>query len=135
MTPAERAAKVANVAAAFGIEPDAVEDLLDLLRQPSPAQTAPTLIDATDVAERFGKTRDWVYDHADDLGAVRLGDGPRPRLAFDSQRVAAYIDGQVARPTPPPTEIETPRPRRRRRRREQLTPADVQLLPIGSTEE
>jgi hypothetical protein len=38
------------------------------------------LIDASEVARITGKTRAWVYDHAGDLGAVRLGSGRRPRL-------------------------------------------------------
>jgi hypothetical protein len=35
-----------------------------------------TLLSAAQVAERFNVDRDWVYAHADELGARRLGTGP-----------------------------------------------------------
>jgi len=50
------------------------------------------LIDAAEVARRFGFSRDWVYENADRLGAVRLGDGPRARLRFDPAVVADYVN-------------------------------------------
>jgi len=40
------------------------------------------LVDAASVAEHLGVSRDYVYEHADDLGARRLGSGPRARLRF-----------------------------------------------------
>ncbi len=39
-------------------------------------------LDAAAVAERLGMTREWVYEHASQLGAVRIGGGSRPRLRF-----------------------------------------------------
>ena len=50
------------------------------------------LLDAAEVARRLGRSRDWVYRHANELGAVRLGDGDRPRLHFRPSVVNAYID-------------------------------------------
>lgn len=41
------------------------------------------LVDANEVARRFSVSRDYVYEHADKLGAVRLGNGSRARLRFD----------------------------------------------------
>ena len=41
------------------------------------------LVDAAALARHLGVARSFVYDHADRLGAIRLGDGPRPRLRFD----------------------------------------------------
>ena len=41
-----------------------------------------TWLDAHEVAQRLGVSRDWVYEHADELGASRIGTGPRPRLRF-----------------------------------------------------
>ena len=38
------------------------------------------LIDAAELARRFGIERAWVYSHAIELGAVKLGDGTKPRL-------------------------------------------------------
>jgi hypothetical protein len=61
--------------------------VVELLRGEAP------LLDAAAVARRLGRSRDWVYRDADELGAVRLGDGERPRLGFDPARVAAYGAG------------------------------------------
>jgi hypothetical protein len=41
------------------------------------------LIDAAELARRLGVDRSWIYAHAIELGAVKLGRGPRPRLRFD----------------------------------------------------
>jgi hypothetical protein len=49
------------------------------------------LLSAGDVAARLGVRRGWVYDHADELGVVRLGDGPRPRLRFDPDALAQRV--------------------------------------------
>ena len=46
---------------------------------------APESIEAL---EWWGVGRRWVYDHADYLGAKRLGAGKRPRLRFDPTEVA-----------------------------------------------
>lgn len=85
----------------------------DLLRV---GQASAQLVDATEIARRFGVSRDFVYDHADDLGAVRLGNGPKARLRFDPAKV-----GRALRK---PTEKPAPQPRRRRTRR------SSSLLPI-----
>ena len=60
--------------------------VVELLREDAP------LLDAADVARRLGRSREWVYRHADELGAVRLGDGERPRLGFEPAKVAALRD-------------------------------------------
>lgn len=51
-------------------------------------QTWPSaqFVDAAELAALLGVERDWVYAHANTLGAIRLG-GPRGRLRFDLQRV------------------------------------------------
>jgi hypothetical protein len=46
------------------------------------------LLSAAQVATRLGVERSWVYDHAEELGVVRLGEGPRPRLRFDPAVIA-----------------------------------------------
>lgn len=51
------------------------------------------LIDAAEVARRFSVSRDYVYQHADDLGAVKLGDGPKARLRFDPDEAAKRLNG------------------------------------------
>jgi hypothetical protein len=40
-----------------------------------------------EAAEMLGRTPAWVRRHADELGAVRLTDGPRPRLHFPAAEV------------------------------------------------
>lgn len=61
-------------------------------------QAAPDrLLSAAQVATRLCVQRSWVYDHAEELGVVRLGDGPRPRLRFDPEVIAELT---VRRRTP-----------------------------------
>ncbi|MGH2989280.1 MAG: hypothetical protein ACRDMA_05340 [Solirubrobacterales bacterium] len=43
------------------------------------------LVDAAELARRLGIERSWVYTHAIQLGAIKLGNGRRPRLRFDPQ--------------------------------------------------
>jgi len=50
------------------------------LVQPRPKANA--WLDAAELAAQLGVTRTWVYQHADELGARRIGNGPRPRLRF-----------------------------------------------------
>jgi hypothetical protein len=47
------------------------------------------LVSAAEVARELNVGRQWVYEHADELGARRLGDGPRARLRFDLETVRA----------------------------------------------
>lgn len=62
---------------------------------------AARLVDAATLARMLGVERDWVYAHAGQLGAVRLG-GPRGRLRFDlatlGDRLAAPAGAHVTRP-------------------------------------
>jgi hypothetical protein len=48
-------------------------------------------ITAEEVSRWWGVGRRWVYDHADELGAQRLGSGRRPRLRFDPDEVAERL--------------------------------------------
>lgn len=59
--------------------------VVDLIAE---AQARPSgqFVDAAELAALLGVERDWVYAHANALGAIRLG-GPRGRLRFDLQRV------------------------------------------------
>jgi hypothetical protein len=49
------------------------------------------LVDAAELARRLGIERSWVYSHAIELGAVKLGSGPKPRLRFDPQIAARVL--------------------------------------------
>jgi hypothetical protein len=44
------------------------------------------LVDAAELARVLGVDREWVYEHSERLGAIRLGKGPRPRLRFEISR-------------------------------------------------
>jgi hypothetical protein len=66
-------------------------------------QPAPFLLTAAEVAERFGVSRRWVYDNRDELGAVRLGSGPKGRLRFDADTVAEAMHSRcTSRESDPP---------------------------------
>lgn len=55
------------------------------------------LLTAREVAERYGVTPEWVRENAARLGVIRLGAGPRPRLRFDPEMVAAALTGRSGR--------------------------------------
>jgi hypothetical protein len=86
-----------------------------------PRAPAEELIDAREVARRHGVERAWVYAHADELGALRLGTGARPRLRFDP----AIVRDALARREPTRQRPRRAKPRPRKPR------TDVELLPIG----
>jgi hypothetical protein len=75
-----------------------VIELLEL-RRPGAAEleggddTHPSSLTVAQVASRYGVSRGWVYAHQRELGAMRLGPGPRARLRFDSNVVARAIAG------------------------------------------
>jgi hypothetical protein len=79
------------------------------------------LIDAAAVALMLGVTRGWVYEHATELGAVRLGSGTRPRLRFDPLRVGLALEEGLA---------SGPRRRPPQRFRRSVSTSEVELLPI-----
>ena len=54
------------------------------------AHPGPRYVDAGDLARMLGIERQWIYAHARELGAIRLG-GPRGRLRFDVGRVAEAL--------------------------------------------
>jgi hypothetical protein len=63
-----------------------------------------TCLTVSQVAARYRVSRSWVYAHQRDLGAMRLGEGPRARLRFDAKVVAdaiAAFDRRQAPPEPP----------------------------------
>ncbi len=86
------------------------------------------LMDAGQLAKHLGLTRAWVYEHAQDLGAIQVGNGPRPRLRFDpalareALRARRYRSDQSG-----PTKALAHPPRRPRRR---STTTSVPLLPV-----
>jgi hypothetical protein len=77
------------------------------------------LADAATVAARLGVDRSWVYAHARELGAVRLGSG-RGRLRFDLERAQRAI-------CPDEPVVKRGRPRRSSRPAAQVF--EVELVP------
>jgi hypothetical protein len=91
------------------------------------ARRRPELIDAVEVARRLGISRSTVYEKSDELGAIRLGAGPRARLRFDARFIAALGTPRI-RSSAGTREVQ--RPRRKHRRRRASSDA-AGLLPIG----
>jgi hypothetical protein len=75
-----------------------------LLRRSPVAGDAP--LTAAEVADRLNVERSWVYGHADELGVIRLGDGPRPRLRFDPAIVAQRLVAAPGRISPAPASTD-----------------------------
>jgi hypothetical protein len=88
----------------------------------------PRLLSAAEAARRLAMSRDWVYEHAGELGAIRLGDGPRSRLAFDPRRLEEWVSFRKGHNG----DLAVERPARRTRRRR--LPSDAGLLPIREVE-
>jgi hypothetical protein len=90
------------------------------------------LVDAAELARRFGIERSWVYTHAIELGAIKLGNGAKPRLRFYPEvaaRVLRRVDGEPAADPPARSGKRAGQPPRR-------AASDVRLLPIrGQGEE
>lgn len=104
------------------LDPDDIERIAarvaELLRPDAPPVPA-RLADAATVARLLGVDRDWVYAHARELGAIRLG-GPHGRLRFDLR----HIEHRLAGPGP------SAAPSAHRRKSRIRPPAsDVDLLP------
>jgi hypothetical protein len=64
------------------------------------------LVDAAELARRLGIERSWVYSHAIELGAVKLGRGRKPRLRFDPEIATRVLQKVGERPADdPPTRL------------------------------
>jgi hypothetical protein len=83
------------------------------------------LVDAAELARRLGIERSWVYSHAIELGAVKLGKGAKPRLRFDPEIAAQVLQRVDDTPTADP-------PARSGKRAAQPEGSEgrVELLPI-----
>lgn len=84
----------------------------------SPAEPA-ELIDAHEAGRRLGRSAVWARRHAEQLGAVRLGDGDRPRLAFPAEELVALAARLGSSASPEPEAPAQPAPPRRHRSRPQ----------------
>jgi hypothetical protein len=55
------------------------------------AAVASACLTVSQVAARYRVSRSWSYAHQRELGAMRLGQGPRARLRFDATVAAEAI--------------------------------------------
>jgi predicted DNA-binding transcriptional regulator AlpA len=91
-----------------------VERVIEAIRADviSPKATAMThWLDAREVAQRLGVSREWVYEHANELSVSRIGSGPRPRLRFPPQVLDSRVRGLVAPKTRDEVGERRPQPR------------------------
>jgi hypothetical protein len=90
-------------------EPDGLEELAERIADRVAAiLTHGRSLDATQnewltagqLATRLGVTAQWVYDHQNELGAVKLGSGRKPRLRFPADTTPGTDRGVRHRPRP-----------------------------------
>jgi hypothetical protein len=86
------------------------------------------LVDAEALARFLNVERSYVYEHAAELGAVRLGDGPRARLRFDVVEAMRRLTCSIGRGSEGAAS-RVVEPGRRRRRSGRLG-TSAPLLPI-----
>ncbi len=96
--------------------------IVELLGEGRSAPGPPRLVDAATVARFLGVSRATVYAKADELRAVRLGNGKRARLRFDPSRLPAR--GPVGKAS-----ADNPRPAPRRPTKPSHN-GNTELLPI-----
>ncbi len=84
------------------------------------------LVTPAELARVLGRTRRWIYVNASLLGAIRIGDGPRPRLLFDVRAVEGRLAARSAE-----SRTSGPGPKMAPRRRMRPIPRAA-LLPIGA---
>jgi hypothetical protein len=73
------------------------------------------------VAKMLGVSGDWVREHAAELGAVRVGDGPKGALRFDVRRVREALEQR---------RLGRPKRARNRRAGPERRSSGVELLPL-----
>ena len=105
------------------LHPDDIEAIALRVAAALTQETRPFL-SAQQVADRYGMTREWVYLHKNELGAVPLGTGAKPRLRFPLDACDQYFRDKVeARRAK-----SQPRPRRRGVRRQDHSGATDPLI-------
>lgn len=56
------------------------------------------LVGPRELAEGLGVSLDYVYAHAAELGAMRLGSGPKARIRFDLDGARRALEARTQRP-------------------------------------
>jgi hypothetical protein len=72
------------------------QKLLEIIAAPA---TTFGLVGARELAEGLGVSLDYVYAHAAELGAMRLGSGPKARIRFDLDRAREALEVRTRRPS------------------------------------
>ncbi len=98
--------------------------LAEHLNRPVVETPEPKLLDAHAVARLLACNRAFVYEHQAELGAIRLGAGPKARLRFGRTQVEAFMVRHDKPKAPEPPKRRTTRPRAR------AHATEVKLLPI-----
>jgi hypothetical protein len=88
------------------------------------------LVDAAALAAHLSVDRGWVYEHADELGAVRLGSGPKARLRFDLEDVRRRLSATACSVGRESGSEQAAPPAGSRSRRRKAMGTSVELLPI-----
>jgi hypothetical protein len=109
----------------------ALADVLEGRADSSASNAGTGLLDAAAVALRYGLSRDWVYEHADELGVIRLGAGRRPRLRFDPERVSTALAAARGKSVAAAQIDESAEADHRSVTRRRRRGGSVELLPIG----
>jgi hypothetical protein len=104
---------------------EAIARCLAELLESRPVTTAAPLVDVRRLAAALGVGRDFVYEHAVELGGVKLTASPKSPWRFDVERARRAMADRAA-PTPV-SETSTRRPGARRR---PPAASAVKLLPI-----
>jgi len=93
---ADRRASLADVHAIA----EAVADVLaerGLVVYAGPRASA-RVLSAREVAQLLGRSTPWVYAHAPELGAIRMGTGPKARIGFDLANIERWKHENQIRP-------------------------------------
>ncbi len=91
------------------------------------APSTPGWMTTKELAHHLKLNPAWVYEHAEELGAIRTGDGPKARIRFDLYTATEALKRHQKQA--PPTATPTPR-RRRTAPRPAPYPANAPLLEI-----
>ncbi len=112
------------------LTPEAIEAVaarvVELLHEDHALPEPHRLVDAATLGRLLGVSRASVYEHAQELGAIRIGDGPRGRLRFDPATALTAWQDREPHAEPQPKQSA---PRRRAR-----TNSSAELLPIRGQE-
>jgi hypothetical protein len=117
MRPAGRAARAGQLSEerlAEAVAARILEVLRPVLEAVAGGAPSAALVDASTLAQQLGVSRQFVYEHAEELGVLRLGAQGRPTLRFDleaARRTRQRTAGDRSQPQVRPTATAERRPR------------------------